>query len=100
MPAARKRPHRTIGSQAEAEVLPASHATPTSVKEPKAAIPANFQRVWKLIEAMRQATPAPVDTMGCERLADEAGDDATRRYQHLISLMLSSQTKDEMTAAV
>eukprot|EP00668_Euglena_longa_P002527 GGOE01002948.1.p1 GENE.GGOE01002948.1~~GGOE01002948.1.p1 ORF type:complete len:284 (-),score=53.56 GGOE01002948.1:182-928(-) len=63
-------------------------------------VPANFKRVWTLIEGMRKATVAPVDTMGCERLADEEVDEPTRRYQHLVSLMLSAQTRDEMTSAV
>lgn len=40
---------------------------------------------------------APVDTMGCSKLSEEL-DEKTKRYQTLISLMLSSQTKDTMTA--
>ena len=38
--------------------------------------------------------------MGCERLADESAAPEVRRYHHLVSLMLSSQTKDEMNAKV
>lgn len=46
-----------------------------------------------------RGAPAPVDTMGCERLADPAASPADQRFQTLVSLMLSSQTKDTVTAA-
>ena len=36
--------------------------------------------------------------MGCERLADEATEPKVFRFQTLVSLMLSSQTKDPVTA--
>lgn len=48
---------------------------------------------------MRARRDAPVDTMGCEKCHDEAADAPTRRYQVLLSLMLSSQTKDEVVFA-
>eukprot|EP01098_Paradermamoeba_levis_P009203 TRINITY_DN381_c0_g1_i10.p1 TRINITY_DN381_c0_g1~~TRINITY_DN381_c0_g1_i10.p1 ORF type:complete len:147 (-),score=35.51 TRINITY_DN381_c0_g1_i10:209-595(-) len=48
---------------------------------------------------MRSLNLAPVDTMGCEALAEVHPDPKVFRYQTLISLMLSSQTRDEMTAA-
>jgi endonuclease-3 len=52
------------------------------------------------IKAARAANPpAPVDTMGCERCADPSAPPATRRFQTLVSLMLSSQTKDEVNFA-
>jgi len=91
MPPTRKRPHITITPEAE----PASRASPRCAK-----LPPNFKRVWQLVEDMRSSADAPVDTMGCERLADETQSPATRRYQQLVSLMLSSQTKDELTAQV
>lgn len=46
---------------------------------------------------MRKKHPAPVDTMGCESCADENVDEKTKRYHTLLSLMLSSQTKDQIT---
>lgn len=49
------------------------------------------------IREMRLKFPAPVDTMGCEKCADDNVDDKTRRYHCLLSLMLSSQTKDQIT---
>ncbi|BFZ61562.1 alpha,alpha-trehalase nth1 [Saitoella coloradoensis] len=61
--------------------------------------PANWEKVYRLIEQMRKTgPPAPVDTMGCERLADQDADPKVKRFQTLISLMLSSQTKDTVNA--
>ena len=37
--------------------------------------------------------------MGCSRLADTSEPPNVVRYQHLVALMLSSQTKDQVTAA-
>jgi endonuclease III len=47
---------------------------------------------------MRAETPAPVDTMGCAVLANPTAAPKTQRFQTLISLMLSSQTLDTVTA--
>jgi endonuclease III len=47
---------------------------------------------------MRAAIPAPVDTMGCAVLANPTAPPKTQRFQTLISLMLSSQTLDTVTA--
>ncbi|CAI7624238.1 unnamed protein product [Penicillium crustosum] len=48
---------------------------------------------------MRAANPtAPVDTMGCSELYWRASSPKDRRFQTLIALMLSSQTKDTVTA--
>jgi len=53
----------------------------------------------RLIEQMRKLEDAPVDTMGCHMLAEESAGPKTHRFQTLIALMLSSQTKDQVTAA-
>ena len=45
------------------------------------------------------AQNAAVDTMGCERLADEGVSPKVKRYHTLTALMLSSQTKDTTNAA-
>ena len=55
--------------------------------------PENWEVVYENIREMRKHRTAPVDSMGCERLADDAGSAEIFRYQTLISLMLSSQTK-------
>ncbi|QSL64349.1 hypothetical protein MERGE_001649 [Pneumocystis wakefieldiae] len=54
--------------------------------------PKYWELVYNEIKKMREtiASNAPVDTMGC----DVAADKDTSRLQTLISLMLSSQTKD------
>lgn len=51
------------------------------------------------IQLMRTAGGAPVDSMGCERTSDADAPPAVRRFQTLVSLMLSSQTKDEVNYA-
>ncbi|RIA93240.1 putative endonuclease [Glomus cerebriforme] len=64
--------------------------------------PVGWEGVYNTIKEYRKNIVAPVDTMGCERLADEPSDDITlqtSRFQTLVSLMLSSQTKDHVTAA-
>ena len=43
--------------------------------------------------------PAVVDTMGCEMLAKDSDPPKSQRWQTLVALMLSSQTKDERTAS-
>ncbi|CAG8841801.1 34406_t:CDS:2, partial [Racocetra persica] len=64
--------------------------------------PRSWEEVYQCIKDYRKTTVAPVDTMGCERLAEEPNDvitPQTSRFQSLIALMLSSQTKDQVTAA-
>ncbi len=61
--------------------------------------PKNWETVYHEIQEMRKLQKAPVDEMGCERLAENDQEDPrTYRFQTLISLMLSSQTKDQITA--
>ncbi|KAI8318758.1 DNA glycosylase, partial [Martensiomyces pterosporus] len=50
------------------------------------------------IREYRATHEAPVDTVGCEALTKEEKDPKRRRFRSLISLMLSAQTKDEITA--
>lgn len=47
---------------------------------------------------MRQAALAPVDVIGCHRLADPNEDPEVNRFQTLVALMLSAQTRDVCTA--
>lgn len=74
-----------------------------------------FSKQYELIKQMRQkgnvAGDAPVDTQGCNYLAINESENMelseqereeklkTFRYQTLLSLLLSSQTKDQITAA-
>ncbi|KAI8145836.1 DNA glycosylase [Fennellomyces sp. T-0311] len=61
--------------------------------------PDNWRTVYERIRAYRETVTAPVDTMGCERLAEDDVPEKTSRFQTLVSLMLSSQTKDTVTSA-
>ena len=61
--------------------------------------PENWAKVYSNIKKMREEANAPVDSMGCERAHDMEATPAVKRFQCLISLMLSSQTKDEVNYA-
>ena len=60
--------------------------------------PPNWEEVYALTREMRNENVAPVDTMGCESLADRQRTPRDQRFQTLVALMLSSQTKDTVTA--
>ncbi|PYH89498.1 DNA glycosylase [Aspergillus ellipticus CBS 707.79] len=61
--------------------------------------PSNWDTMYAMVQKMREANPtAPVDTMGCAELYWRASSPRDRRFQTLIALMLSSQTKDTVTA--
>ncbi|KAK4104125.1 DNA glycosylase [Parathielavia hyrcaniae] len=63
--------------------------------------PADWEEVYDLVKAMRLTGPAAhaaVDTMGCDRLARADASARDRRFQTLVALMLSSQTKDTVNA--
>ncbi|KAF8985555.1 DNA N-glycosylase and apurinic/apyrimidinic (AP) lyase [Entomortierella lignicola] len=62
--------------------------------------PVGWEITLDRIREFRLENLAPVDTMGCERLA-EVGDHIppeVSRFQTLMSLVLSSQTKDTVTS--
>ncbi|TVU25819.1 hypothetical protein EJB05_28329, partial [Eragrostis curvula] len=60
--------------------------------------PENWEAVLKGIKDMRLSGQAPVDTMGCEK-AGSLLPPKEKRFAVLISTMMSSQTKDEVTHA-
>ncbi|KAJ5124086.1 DNA repair protein Ntg1 [Penicillium bovifimosum] len=61
--------------------------------------PSNWDTMYNTVKKMREDNPtAPVDTMGCAELYWRASSPIDRRFQTLIALMLSSQTKDTVTA--
>lgn len=58
--------------------------------------PVNWREMLENIRRMRLEQPAPVDSMGCDQFRDdETVPPKTRRFHTLVSLMLSSQTKDQ-----
>jgi endonuclease III len=61
--------------------------------------PRNWEVLYNAVKGMRQSGTAPVDTVGCDRLYDPHATRSHQRYQILLSLMLSSQTRDQVTAA-
>ncbi|KAJ5864989.1 uncharacterized protein N7529_006905 [Penicillium soppii] len=61
--------------------------------------PSNWEIMYDTVKKMREDNPtAPVDTMGCAELYWRVSEPKDRRFQTLIALMLSSQTKDTVTA--
>ncbi|XP_045397123.1 endonuclease III-like protein 1 isoform X3 [Lemur catta] len=61
--------------------------------------PQDWQQQLVNIRTMRSKKDAPVDQLGAEHCYDPgAPAKQVRRYQVLLSLMLSSQTKDQVTA--
>uniref|UniRef100_A0AAY4E9R9 Endonuclease III-like protein 1 n=1 Tax=Denticeps clupeoides TaxID=299321 RepID=A0AAY4E9R9_9TELE len=61
--------------------------------------PADWRRQLENIREMRKARDAPVDHMGAVKCYDSQATPEEMRYQVLVSLMLSSQTKDQVTSA-
>ncbi|XP_068100442.1 endonuclease III-like protein 1 isoform X2 [Hyperolius riggenbachi] len=61
--------------------------------------PVNWQKHLENIRLMRSRRDAPVDQMGAEKCFDKNAPPEVMRYQVLLSLMLSSQTKDQVTSA-
>ncbi|MFH4978837.1 hypothetical protein AB6A40_005546 [Gnathostoma spinigerum] len=57
-----------------------------------------YKQHLKNIEEMRASNDAPVDRVGCHQLADKKSEPNVYRFQVLVALMLSSQTKDQVTA--
>eukprot|EP01080_Neovahlkampfia_damariscottae_P010331 gene10331-2747_t len=58
-----------------------------------------FEEQYPKIQKQREKRDAPVDSMGAECISEKNVEPNVFRFQTLISLMLSSQTKDEITSA-
>ncbi|KAJ6606133.1 DNA glycosylase [Mycena vulgaris] len=61
--------------------------------------PPRWREVYDTIKEMREMTIAPVDTMGCQMAQQHETDPKNKRFVTLVSLMLSPQTKDQVTDA-
>ncbi|NXE50707.1 NTH protein, partial [Casuarius casuarius] len=61
--------------------------------------PRHWRQQLERIREMRSSRDAPVDHMGVQKCFDSSAPPQVMRYQVLLSLMLSSQTKDEVTSA-
>ena len=96
----RRAPTFLEGASAPAAAAAAAAAAAPSAAPDTAGAPAvDWRGQLAAIRRMRERRDAPVDTMGCSRCHDPTVDAPTRRYQILVSLMLSSQTKDEVVFA-
>ncbi|KAG2359729.1 DNA glycosylase [Suillus spraguei] len=84
--------------KAKSSKKPKQKPIPRSLDTPHPA-PPHWEEVYDLIKEMRAQVVAPVDTMGCEQAQHKEKDPKNRRFATLVSLMLSSQTKDEVTDA-
>ncbi|KAI0823864.1 DNA glycosylase [Trametes gibbosa] len=71
---------------------------PTALATPHPA-PPHWRETYDTIKRMRAHIVAPVDTMGCDQAQLKETDPKNQRFSTLVSLMLSSQTKDEVTDA-
>lgn len=111
MVATTKRSHVTVELESPAPATPASPAQPSNKKKARASSsprkklprqpcpePKGWRQAYGHIETMRKLKNAPVDTMGCAELGDKLASPLDFRFQTLVALMLSSQTKDEVTA--
>ncbi|KPI83344.1 putative endonuclease III [Leptomonas seymouri] len=60
--------------------------------------PSNWAKLYARLEDYRRTLEAPVDTVGCHMLRDRTASPETQRFHTLVALMLSAQTKDNVTA--
>ncbi|KAM0256305.1 hypothetical protein ACHAQJ_005071 [Trichoderma viride] len=83
---------------------PARKVADPTTGESTVSPPSDWEEMYNVVRKMRApggaAYGAAVDTMGCERLADRNASPKDQRLHSLIALMLSSQTKDTVTAVV
>lgn len=63
-------------------------------KDHQRAAPRDWEAIYSVVEELREDRSAPVDTNGSEALPQRDLGDKVFRFQVLIALMLSSQTKD------
>lgn len=60
--------------------------------------PRHWKIVYDTVEAFRKENLAPVDTMGCSCIAKPDDSLSIQRFHTLLGLILSSQTRDEITS--
>ncbi|KAF8191648.1 DNA glycosylase [Mycena galopus ATCC 62051] len=89
-----KRPSKSPSKSPQKSKTPYKKALTTPVPPPP-----RWREVYDCIKEMRSHTQAPVDTMGCAMAQRHETDPKNKRFITLVSLMLSPQTKDEVTDA-
>ncbi|VFQ92111.1 unnamed protein product [Cuscuta campestris] len=90
-----------LSANGNLELLYPVHAVAARVASPikhgaSAGPPDNWEKVLEGIRVMRSSECAPVDTMGCEK-AGSSLPPKEKRFAVLVSALLSSQTKDQVT---
>lgn len=75
---------------------PPEESKVVALSYPNGQPPANWKKVLEGICKMRSSEDAPVDSMGCEK-AGNSLPPKERRFAVLVSSLLSSQTKDNVT---
>ncbi|TNY23611.1 DNA glycosylase [Rhodotorula diobovata] len=105
-PASSPKKQRSSPKKQRSPRKPKAHVEKLAVPHPA---PKTWQRTYEVICKQREGIVAAVDTMGCEQGGREAqkkeedegatpvDSDKARRLSTLVSLMLSSQTKDPVT---
>jgi len=93
-----------VTTKKEEPTAAASPTTPKKKKQrrqpsppsssPRREPPEGWQDVYELVTELRRDRTAPVDHSGCEELAEKDASPEAFRFQVLVSLILSSQTKD------
>ena len=78
----------------ESSTAAAAAAAPESVAPPK-----GWREQYQIVQELRAILDAPVDEFGSEALPERNVPPAVFRYQVLIALMLSSQTRDQVVGA-
>lgn len=97
-------PRKVIVKETEVKKKPSSRKLPArKTKDADGSVkvepPSNWEEIYSIVKDMRLRNPtAPVDTMGCAELYWRSSSERDRRFHVLIALMLSSQTKDTVTA--
>jgi hypothetical protein len=83
-----------------AELVDVEDLASLALAQPGARAPRDdWVEQYSQVRLMRMTRDAPVDTMGCDVLHDPRAPGFVQRFQVLVALMLSSQTKDEVTYA-
>ena len=80
---------KTPGSSARKRTPRTPKIEPGSLDPPK-----GWEGIWSLAEELREDRSAPVDTDGGHELPERHRGEKVWRFQVLVALMLSSQTKD------
>ncbi|KAF8391826.1 hypothetical protein HHK36_022164 [Tetracentron sinense] len=85
-----------VGPKGSISALSSKRKFKQCISPDTAESPANWEKVLEGIRRMRSCEDAPVDTMGCEK-AGSVLPPKERRFAVLVSALLSSQTKDNVT---